>query len=437
MKLGNYFGKLQLRRKGLLPEMQSLAEISHFPAKVITPVASFLFPSATQKTAVSVNESLSKMHAIQHNTQVNAWLALAICALHVTNCRTNSHGNGRPVTGPIYSHCVKRMDSPVPRQSEPLVNNPIFCSPPSDLIIYDQGELDRGAYGSVYAGEFAGKPVAVKRIHKVLLEAQLTQGQQVRRDFQAECQRMKDIGEHTNVVGFIGAFQDRTGPFLVMEKMSQNLHKFLEDNRGKLKLQQQLRLCLDIATGLAFLHSQKPPLVHRDLTAKNVLLDESRRAKIGDLGQSKLRTAAHFQTRQPGAVPYMPPEALRTQPQYTEKVDIFSFGVLMLEIATQIPPSVGLDGISTIPEEERRSSDLNLLAEDHPLKSLIRLCLKDEPGRRPDVATLERDLQQLAQVVSPNIRRYHATVGGKIFWRNAENMSFGRIYFGGWASLSD
>ena len=231
------------------------------------------------------------------------------------------------------------MDSPVSRPSESRINNPIFCSPPGNLIIYDQEELDRGAYGSVYAGEFAGRPVAVKRIHPPLLEAHLAQGQQVRRDFQAECQRMKDIGERPNVVGFIGAFQDRTGPFLVMEKMAQNLYTFLEANRGTLRLQQQLRLCLDIATGLAFLHSQDPPLMHRDLTARNVLLDESGRAKIGDLGQSKLKTAAHFQTRQPGAVPYMPPEALRTQPEYNEKVDIFSFGVLMLEIATQTPPS--------------------------------------------------------------------------------------------------
>ena len=276
----------------------------------------------------------------------------------------------------------------------------MFGSPPSDLIIdYREGEIDRGAYGVVYAGKRADRAVAVKHIHKLLLEEHLAQGEQVLRNFQAECQRMKDIGEHTNVVGFVGAFVDKDGrPILVMEKMSQNLQEFLKANKGRLKLQQQLRLCLDIATGLAFLHSQNPPLVHRDLTSRNVLLDESGRAKIGDLGQSKLRTAAHFQTRQPGAVPYMPPEALRTQPQYTEKVDIFSFGVLMLEIATQTPPSCGLDGIDTKPEEERRSSDLACLAEDHPLKSLIRLCLKNEPGERPGAAILLEFLKELAQV---------------------------------------
>ena len=283
-----------------------------------------------------------------------------------------------------------------PTHSEPP-DDRIFCSPPSDLIVSDQEEIDRGAYGSVYSGEIAGRPVAVKRIHPTLLEAQFSQGQNVLRDFQAECQRMKDIGRHTNVVGFLGAFQDDKGPFLVMERMSQNLKKFLESNKGTLSLQQQVRLCLDIATGLAFLHSQEPPLVHRDLSARNVLLDEARRAKIGDLGQSKLKTAARFETRQPGAVPYMPPEALCTQPQYNEKVDIFSFGVLMLEIATQSPPSGGLEGIGTIPEEERRSGDLTCIAEDHPLKPLIRLCLKDEPTHRPDAAKLLEELQGVLQ----------------------------------------
>ena len=272
-----------------------------------------------------------------------------------------------------------------------------FRSAPSDLRIFDQEEIDRGSYGSVYPGELAGRPIAVKRIHPLLLEAEAGQGQRVRQEFQEECQRMKDIGDHSNVVGFRGAYQDEKGLFLVMEKMLHNLRKFLETNRGTLSLQQQVRLCVDIATGLEFLHSQDPPLVHRDLTARNVLLDEAGRAKIGDLGQSKLKTSSHFRTVQPGAVPYMPPEALRTQPQYNEKVDIFSFGVLMLEVATQSPPSHSLEGINITPEEERRANDLALLAEDHPLKPLIQLCLRNDPTERPDAAALLEKLQRILQ----------------------------------------
>ena len=291
------------------------------------------------------------------------------------------------------------MDSTVHSQSS--VDSMFkFSSPPSDLRIFDQKEIDRGSYGSVYPGELAGRPIAVKRIHPLLLEAEAEQGQRVRQEFQEECQRMKDIGDHPNVVGFRGAYQDEKGLFLVMEKMLHNLQKFLETNKETLSLEQQVRLCVDIATGLEFLHSQDPPLVHRDLTARNILLDEAGRAKIGDLGQSKLKTSSHFKTKQPGAIPYMPPEALCDQPQYNEKVDIFSFGVLMLEVATQSPPSHSLEGIKIIPEEERRARDLALLAEDHPLKPLIRLCLSNSSTERPDAAALlgklQRVLQQLA-----------------------------------------
>ena len=273
-----------------------------------------------------------------------------------------------------------------------------FSSPPSDLSIFDQEEIDHGSYGSIYPGELAGRPIAVKRIHRLLQEAETGQGQRVRQEFQEECQRMRDIGHHPNVVGFLGAYQDEEGLFLVMEKMLHNLQKFLEANKGTLSLEQQVRLCLDIATGLKFLHSQDPPLVHRDLTARNILLDEEGRAKIGDLGQSRLKTASHFRTVQPGAILYMPPEALCVQPQYNEKVDIFSFGVLMLEVATQSPPSHSLEGINITPEEERRASDLALLAEDHPLKPLIRLCLSDDSTERPDAAALLGKLQRVEQL---------------------------------------
>ena len=321
-----------------------------------------------------------------------------MCDVHVIFQLKMASGNG-PVRKAKRSRGRRRGRNAQVAAPDPVqpAHHPLFSCPPHDLIINDQEEIDHGAYGSVFPGEFAGSPVAVKRIHPLLLQAELDQGRIVRQDFKAECQRLKDIGDHPNVVGFLGAYQDGKGPFLVMEKMTQNLQKFLENNRGSLRLQQQMQLCLDIATGLEFLHSQNPPVVHRDLSAKNVLLDEAGRAKIGDLGQSKLKKDSHFETRQPGAIPYMPPEALRAQPLYNEKVDIFSFGVLMLEIATQSAPSSSLEGINVIPEEDRRRSDLALLPEDHPLKPLIRKCLKDDPAGRPDAVTLFKNLQEILQ----------------------------------------
>ena len=114
--------------------------------------------------------------------------------------------------------------------------------------------------------------------------------------------------------------------------------------------------------------------------------------KIGDLGQSRLKTDDYFSTGpymppeakevhlhynvkqdrintdQPGAVSFMSPEVMREQSHYTEKLDLFSLGVLMLEIATQQPPRVGMVGIGTIPELQHCSGDRSKLDEHHPLQ---------------------------------------------------------------------
>ena len=257
-----------------------------------------------------------------------------------------------------------------------------FCSKPPSLKIRE--EISRGAYESVHLGELGGRPVAVKRIHRLLLEAARGQGdfEQVMTDFKRECQLLEKI-DHPHVVDFRGAFYDETTdePLLVMERMRENLREFLERNRNDLSQQRQQQICLEIARGLRFLHTHTPPIVHRELTDKNVMLGEDGLVKIGDLGQSRLKAnnTEYFSTAQPGAIPFMSPEAMQGQSHYKEKLDIFSLGVLMLEVATQQPPRVRLVGIGTVKEIVRRREDLSKLEENHPLKPLILSCLEDDP----------------------------------------------------------
>ena len=115
--------------------------------------------------------------------------------------------------------------------------------------------------------------------------------------------------------------------------------------------------------------------------------------KIGDFGQSKLKKDLYLTTGQPGMVTFMPPEALKDdEAKYNESLDIFSVGVLMLEIGTQQEPLVNLYGIGTIHEVERREKHLKLLDEDHPLRPQILLCLKDNPKERPKASDLQREV---------------------------------------------
>ena len=272
-----------------------------------------------------------------------------------------------------------------------------FRTKPPSLII--DKEVNRGAYGAVHSGRLHGEEVAVKRIHGLLLDAAKEQGdlEKVLDDFQQECQLLERV-VHPHVLRFKGAFYDETTdePILVVELMMENLRQYLERQRGHLSRQRQLEVCIAIVRGLSFLHSRTPPIVHRDLTDKNILLAADGLVKIGDLGQSRLKTAEYFNTGQPGAIPFMPPEAMQHQSHYNEKLDMFSLGVLMLEVATQQPPSVLWVGIGTTPELQRRREDLSKLDVDHPLRPLILSCLKDDPKERPDIVTVH--LQLLAMV---------------------------------------
>ena len=284
--------------------------------------------------------------------------------------------------------------------------------PPKPPSLKVGKEINRGAYGTVHQGEMNGKPVAVKKIHRVVLKTSLQKGTTTTLEsFKKECDLLEKA-DNVHVVRFHGAFYDEESqePILVMEKLDQNLSEYLRKNRGKLPRLRQIQICLEIANGVSFLHSLVPPVIHRDLNDKNVMLTEKGLVKVGDLGQSRLKEAnvEYFSTGQPGAVPFMPPEALQETARYDEKIDTFSIGVLMLEIATQQSPQVQLLGIGVVPEVKRREKDLSKLDDDHPLKPLIVDCLKDDPKQRPNIVTLQKKLQDLIAVSNCIISTLHS-----------------------------
>ena len=179
-----------------------------------------------------------------------------------------------------------------------------------------------------------------------------------------------------------------------MEKMAENLLQYLTPRKNKLAVPEQLHICLEITQGVAFLHHQKPPLVHRDLNNKNIMFSYNGIAKIGDFGQSKLKQGLYLTSTQPGMVLYMPPEALVGGASvYDESLDIFSLGVIILEIGTQEPPVQNLSGIGITSELKRRDKDLKKLDKDHPVKPLVLRCLKDKGKDRPKVTEVLKRLE--------------------------------------------
>ena len=188
-----------------------------------------------------------------------------------------------------------------------------------------------------------------------------------------------------------------------MELMDESLTRFLEQSTGPLSYHTQLNICHDVALALAYLHSND--IIHRDLSSNNVLLiGEGSRAKVTDFGMSKfegMNPRMTPLTMCPGTTAYMPPEGLVTPPQYSNKLDCFSHGVLTIQIVTRQFPNPGDAQVTVqnaryptgkvhvpVPERERREKDINLVDPNHPLLPLALHSLKEDDTERPSADEL-------------------------------------------------
>ena len=146
--------------------------------------------------------------------------------------------------------------------------------------------LGHGSYATVLELEYMGLKCAGKKIHELLLE-QGGASYSVRR-FEEECRLLSQV-RHPNVVQFLGVHfqQGVPAPILVMEFLPTNLTSCIEQY-GILPKEISYSILHDVALGLCYLHSQTPPIIHRDLSSNNVLLTPNMTAKISDLGVARL-----------------------------------------------------------------------------------------------------------------------------------------------------
>ena len=184
--------------------------------------------------------------------------------------------------------------------------------------------LGRGAFGEVRLAKWRGTAIAAKRLH--------CEENEVNADtIYREVDLMSQL-RHPNLLLFLGVTFDPL-PVMITELMPCSLYDVLESSQKiPMTLEEILDVTLDVASGLEYLHSHNPTLIHRDISSKNILLGGNK-AKIADLGQARMfgdAAALSRQTGMPGAMAYAAPEILSGR--YNEKIDIFSLGVLMIQM---------------------------------------------------------------------------------------------------------
>ncbi|KAJ6815384.1 putative serine/threonine-protein kinase isoform X1 [Iris pallida] len=195
---------------------------------------------------------------------------------------------------------------------------------------HPSNRIGQGGFGTVYKGILRnGTPIAAK-----VLSAESRQGIN---EFLSEIDAITNV-RHPNLVELLGCCVEETNRILVYEFVeNRSLDRALlgiASKSAELSWGVRCAICLGTAEGLAYLHEEiKPHIVHRDIKASNILLDRRFAPKIGDFGLAKLfpDNITHISTRVAGTTGYLAPE-YAVRGQLTRKADVYSFGVLVLEI---------------------------------------------------------------------------------------------------------
>ena len=268
-------------------------------------------------------------------------------------------------------------------------------------------ELGSGTYGTVIELVSAGEVVAGKVFRNSHLHLVLDK-------LYEEMILMMSI-HHPNIVESRGVcFLEHPMPVLLMERLESSLHAYLLDpSHQDMELTAKVSILYDVASGLSYLHNHTPAVIHRDLTAKNVLLDSKLRAKVGDFGNARLMDLDPASTPEtftslPGTLEYMPPEAHGQHVYYDPSLDVFSFGHLALFTLIQsrvvlLPHSYSdSKGDHFRSELMRRQKSINsaeqMLGEKHTLVTLIKGCLHNNATLRPHMEEIVDELQHVTSV---------------------------------------
>ncbi|XP_056173957.1 serine/threonine-protein kinase EDR1 isoform X2 [Syzygium oleosum] len=252
-------------------------------------------------------------------------------------------------------------------------------------------EIGQGSCAVVYRGMWEGSDVAIK----VYVGNEYSEN--TLQDYKKEIEIMKRL-RHPNVLLFMGAVYSKERLAIVTESMPRgSLFKTLHKNNQVLDTRHRLRMALDVARGMNYLHHRNPPIVHRDLKSSNLLVDKNWTVKVGDFGLSRLKNATLLTAKSGRGTPqWMAPEVLRNEPS-DEKSDVYSFGVILWELMTESIPWNNLNSLQIVGVVGFMDRRLDVPEGIDPgIASLIHDCWQSAPDKRP---SFELILQRMRSLV--------------------------------------
>lgn len=254
-----------------------------------------------------------------------------------------------------------------------------------------------GAHSQLYHGIYKDEPVAVKIIRVPDDDENGVLGAQLEKQFNREVSLLSHL-HHRNVIKFVAACRQPPVFCIVTEYLSEgslraHLHK-LEDKTAheSLPLQELVKMALDIARGMEYIHSQG--VIHRDLKPENILINQDFQLKIADFGIGCEEAYCDFLADDPGTYRWMAPEMIKRK-SYGRKVDVYGFGLILWEMVAGTIPYEDMTPIQAafaVVNKNLRPA----IPVDCPLamKALIEQCWSSHPDKRPEFWQVVKVLEQ-------------------------------------------
>jgi hypothetical protein len=241
--------------------------------------------------------------------------------------------------------------------------------------------IGKGTYGEVFKGVWRGTVVAVKKLpsHNITPN--------VLGDFLKEARIMKQL-RHPNLLMMLGlcVTENHRDLAIIMEYMPRNsLWSVLHDVALALPWHTLQAMLIDTARGMTYLHTRRPPIIHRDLKSHNLLVDDAWRVKVCDFGLSRIIEAnPSLNTMTACGTPcWTAPEVLRSM-RYTLKADVYSFGIVAWECASRQDPFAGIPPFQVVFQVGNSGLRPEVPADcPKRIANLMRRCWHEDPAMRP------------------------------------------------------
>ena len=279
-------------------------------------------------------------------------------------------------------------------------------------------ELGGGSFSVVYEVEWKQRTCAAK--HFIVFGHKPGAINQIAESLAYECRHWLEL-KHPHIVETLGWCEMDTSPFpiIVMEKLDMSLKGFLVNcNKDRFPLADKIGILFQVTTGIQFLHTRSPPLIHGDITANNVMLKGSPphcTAKLTDFGLTRVFDVMSItpQSVGRGTYAYVSPEFYAQPPAITEKTDNFCFGALLIHTVTHnypIPSAAtmykgGDQPVKALTELERRQQHIDCFTvqERHCLEHIIHHCLEQDPEERPTSTVILKQMTAVKEMLTAQL----------------------------------